>query len=148
MKWLSYPLVNRALLQRYLPLFFFFTASLSYGVAPVLTLAPEPPLSEAAWRELQSDGAQATNVTLHAQIIANKGAISTVTIKEAGRLPISSAEVQSWISRHWKFVDAFSGTVVKPISFRVVQNQVVQTQKRTEMVHSATSDSFNCHPEK
>jgi hypothetical protein len=140
--------VNGAILRPYLPIFFFFTASLCYGVTPVLRLAPPPPLSEAAWRELQSDGAQTTNVTLHVQIIANKGAISSVTIKEASRLPISSAEVQGWISQRWKFVGAFSGTVNKPISFRVVRNEVVQMQKPTEMVHSATSDSFQCHPEK
>jgi hypothetical protein len=116
--------VNRALNRLSLFLLFFVQGVPSYAANPDLISAPAPVLSEAAWQELERHSSAPKTVTFHAQITAARGAVSTVAIREADRCPSSSSEVQSWIKHHWKFVAAFSGTVVQPISFKVVKGAV------------------------
>jgi hypothetical protein len=110
-----------------LPLFFFLLGSSLPGANPDLALAPLPKLSNTAWHELQGAASEQGSVTLHTQIVANKGKILAVSVSEVGRWPVTSDEVQSWITRHWKFVGGFSGTVVQPISFKVVRAETVAT---------------------
>lgn len=119
--------MDRAIRRLCVPSLFFLAVSSAYGVNPDLVLAPPPSLSEIAWHELRRDGTSPKTVILHAQISAVKGAVSAVTIKDASRWPIASAEVQAWISRHWRFVSAFSGTVIQPVSFKVVRAEAVPT---------------------
>jgi hypothetical protein len=109
------------------PLFVFLMGSSLQGANPDLALAPLPLLSGPAWNELERQVSDTKTVTLHAQIVASQGKISGVAIKEANHWPISSAEVESWIRQHWKFVRDFSGTVVQPITFRVLKAAAVPT---------------------
>jgi hypothetical protein len=113
--------VNRALNRLAIFSLFFLPVVSSHATNPDLTSAPAPELSQAAWRELNHHSNELATVTLHARLTARRGSISTVTIEEADHWPISSAEVQTWINQHWKFVSGFSGTVVQPVSFRVVR---------------------------
>lgn len=61
------------------------------------------------------EGLRAANVTLRAKITATRGAINEVAVIEANQWPQSSAEVQAWIKKHWKFVSTYSGTTVQQI---------------------------------
>ncbi len=88
---------------------------------PDLSLAPPPNLSQTAWGELQGNHTDAKVVTLKATITARLGTITDVTVKETAQWPQTSAEVQAWIKQHWKFVPAYSGTVVQPVSFKILQ---------------------------
>jgi hypothetical protein len=54
---------------------------------PDLALAPPPNLSQAAWNELQRGQTAVKTVSLHAQITAQHGAITDVTVKESAQLP-------------------------------------------------------------
>jgi hypothetical protein len=94
---------------------------------PDLSLAPPPILSQAAWGELQANHTGAKVATLKAAITARNGTITDVTVKEAALWPQTAAEVQAWIKQHWKFVPAFSGTVVQPVSFQIVQTTSKQS---------------------
>jgi hypothetical protein len=94
---------------------------------PDLSYAPPPLLSDAAWKELQRNHVGTKKVTLNATITAARGAVADVTVKEVSQLPRTSAEVQSWIKQHWKFVSAFTGTVVQPVSFQLVQRSAIPT---------------------
>lgn len=116
--------MNRALNWLSLFLIFFLQGVPSYAANPDLASAPLPELSQTAWQELERHSSGSGAVTFHAQITAARGAVSAVAIREADQWPSSSAEVQSWIKHHWKFVAAFSGTVVQPISFKVVKGPV------------------------
>jgi hypothetical protein len=87
---------------------------------PDLILAPAPQLSQPAWIELQKNGGNAKSVTLHAQISAAHGSIKAVAVQEIQRWPRTAADVQSWIKQQWKFIPAYSGTVVQPISFQIL----------------------------
>lgn len=86
-----------------------------------LAFAPTPKLSQEAWSELQQTAGTAKNVTLHAQITAAHGSIKHVAVQETQHLPHTASEVQSWIQQQWKFVPAFSGTVIQPLSFQIVK---------------------------
>jgi hypothetical protein len=119
--------VNRALNRLSLFLLFFVQGVLSYAANPDLISAPIPVLSQTAWQELERQSSIPTTVKLHAQITASRGFVSSVIISEANQWPISAAETQAWISRRWKFVAEFSGTVVQPVSFRVVRAQATPT---------------------
>lgn len=88
---------------------------------PDLSLAPIPKLSRTAWGELQGNHTGAKVVTLEATITARGGKITDVTVKETAQWPQTSAEVQAWIKQHWKFVPAYSGTIVQPVSFKILQ---------------------------
>jgi hypothetical protein len=88
---------------------------------PDLSLAPLPNLSQTAWGELQANHTDAKVVTLKATITAQRGTITDVIVKETEQWPQTSAEVQAWIKQHWKFVPAYSGTVVQPVSFKILQ---------------------------
>jgi hypothetical protein len=57
-----------------------------------------------------------------------------VSVKEAAEWPQTSAEVQTWIKQHWKFVPAFSGTVVQPVFFKIVQGTPKQTSSPVKTV--------------
>jgi hypothetical protein len=92
-----------------------------HAANPDLSLAPSPNLSDAAWKELQGGHTEAKAVVLRVQITAKHGTVTDVSVKEAAEWPQTSAEVQSWIKQHWKFVPAFSGTVVQPVSFKIVE---------------------------
>jgi hypothetical protein len=103
-----------------------FPATL-HGVEPDLASAPPPKLSQTAWHELlQSAGAQ-QSVTLHAQITASHGAVRQVDIQEVKEWPRTSTEVQTWIRQKWNFVSGFTGTVVQPISLKIVRAQATPT---------------------
>jgi hypothetical protein len=80
-----------------------------------------------AWSELQQTAGTAKHVTLHAQITAAHGSIKHVTVQETEHLPHTASEVQSWIQQQWKFVPAFSGTVVQPLSFQIVKAAAAPT---------------------
>lgn len=107
---------------------------------PDLSLAPPPNLSRTAWGELQANHAGAKVVTLKAAITARRGTITDVTVKETAQWPQTSAEVQAWIKRHWRFVPAFSGTVVQPVSFKILQGYPTATpSKREPWINTAWS---------
>jgi hypothetical protein len=91
-----------------------------WAADPDLSLAPPPSLSQTAWGELQANHAGAKVVTLRTTITAQHGTITIVTVNESAQWPHTSAEVQVWIKQHWKFVPAFSGTVVQPVSFKIL----------------------------
>jgi hypothetical protein len=103
---------------------------------PDLSLAPLPNLSQSAWGELQANHAGVKVVTLKATITARGGTITDVTVKETARWPQTSAEVQAWIKQHWKFVPAFSGTVVQPVSFKILQGHPTAS-KRDPWINTA-----------
>jgi hypothetical protein len=88
---------------------------------PDLSSAPLPSLSRTAWRELEDNHTDAKVVTLKATITARHGTVTDVTVKEIAQWPQTSPEVQAWIKQRWKFVPAFSGTVVQPVSFKILQ---------------------------
>lgn len=87
---------------------------------PDLVLAPVPQLSQPAWLELQKNAGNAKSVTLHAQITAAHGSVKAVAVQEIQRWPRTAGDVQSWIKQQWKFIPAYSGTVVQPVSFRIL----------------------------
>jgi len=62
-----------------------------------------------------------------AQITAAHGSIKHDTVQETEHLPHTASEVQSWIQQQWKFVPAFSGTVVQPLSFQIVKAAAAPT---------------------
>ncbi|HET9378894.1 MAG TPA: hypothetical protein VFO40_28235 [Chthoniobacterales bacterium] len=101
---------------------------------PDLALAPPPNLSPTAWNELRHGQTAVKTVSLHAQITANRGAITDVTVKESAQLPQTSAEVQSWIKQHWRFVPDFSGTVVQPVSFKIIEGTPKPTPSLVQTV--------------
>jgi hypothetical protein len=107
-------------------LLFFVQGIPSYAANPDLISAPVPILSQAAWQELERHNTRPETV-LHVQITAAKGAISAVSVKEAEQWPISSAEIETWINRHWKFIRDFSGTVTQPVSFRMIKAKATPT---------------------
>lgn len=113
---------------------------------PDLSLAPPPNLSDAAWKELQGNHTDAKAVILHAQITAKHGTVTDVTVKEAAEWPQTSAEVQSWIKQHWKFVPAFSGAVVQPVSFKVIHDRPAQTPAKTVAWKSPGGRIFQTSP--
>jgi hypothetical protein len=92
-----------------------------WATNPDLTLAPSPNISQAAWAELRGRHKETKAVTLHAQIAAKHGAVNDVVVRESDRFPVAAAEVQTWIKQHWKFVPAFTGTVVQPVSFQIAE---------------------------
>jgi hypothetical protein len=87
-------------------------------------------------------------VSLHAQITAKHGSIVDVTLDEAAQFPQTSAEVQSWIKQHWKFVQAFSGTVVQPVSFKIVEGTPEPTPSpgKTAPWKSSGTEIFRSSP--
>jgi hypothetical protein len=87
---------------------------------PDLIVAPAPQLSQPAWLELQQNAGNAKSVTLHAQITAAHGSVKAVAVQEIQRWPRTAGDVQSWIKKQWKFIPAYSGTVVQPISFQIL----------------------------
>jgi len=97
------------------------------AVNPDLILAPTPRLSQDAWKELQQTAGIAKSVKLSVQITAAHGSIKEVVVKDVQHWPRTASEVQSWIRQQWKFVPAFSGTVVQPISFRVLKAGALPT---------------------
>jgi hypothetical protein len=99
---------------------------------PDLSLAPLPTLSQTAWGELQANHTDAKEVTLKATITARRGTVTEVTVKETARWPQTSAEVQAWIKQHWKFVPAYSGTVVQPVSFKILQGYPTTTRSKPD----------------
>jgi hypothetical protein len=108
---------------------------LSLGILPVvlpaaepdLASAPPPKLSQTAWRELLQSAGTRESVTLHAQITASHGAIRQVDIQEVKEWPKTSTELQSWIRQKWNFVSGFTGTVVQPISLKIVHGRAAPT---------------------
>jgi hypothetical protein len=103
----------------------FVSSALSLRAAnPDLVFAPQPKLSLVAWNELNREAGPTKIAMLHVQIAAVYGSINEVTVKEVQRCPRTAAEVQSWIQQQWKFVPSFSGTVVQPISFRILKANV------------------------
>jgi hypothetical protein len=97
-----------------------FSALTLRAANPDLISAPAPQLSQPAWLESQKDGGNAKNVTLHAQITAAHGSVKTVAVQESQRWPRTAGDVQSWIKQQWKFIPGYSGTVVQPISFQIL----------------------------
>jgi hypothetical protein len=92
-----------------------------WAANPDLAVAPPPNLSQAAWAELQGRHKDTKAVTVHAQITVKHGSITDVVVKESDQLPVTAAEVQTVIKQRWKLFPAFSGTVVQPVTFKVVE---------------------------
>jgi len=88
---------------------------------PDLVFAPWPKLSQDAWNELNREAGPTKIAMLHVRITAVRGSIKGVALKEVQRCPRTAAEMQSWIQQQWKFVPSFTGTVVQPISFRILK---------------------------
>lgn len=92
-----------------------------YATNPDLAYAPPPHLSQTAWHELEHTIAGHKTVLLHAQISAFGGLVPDVTITETQQWPLTSSEVQLWISQKWRFTPNFTGKTVQPVAFEVTR---------------------------
>src|SRR6202162_1119355 len=119
---------------------FMSSALILRAANPDLSLAPMPTLSQDAWSELQQNAGIAKIVTLHVQITASRGSIKDVAVKDGQHWPRTASEVQSWIKQQWRFVPAFSGAVVQPISFRIVKAEALPTPLPQKLDHWTEAD--------
>ena len=108
------------------------------GKPIILTSAPEPQLSQAAWKEIvaRRNAGKATSFEL--AIHVKNGLVTGVEIVDSCGADVVEREVRDWVLKKWSFEASFSGDKVQPMAFNF---QIEKQQKGSAEEHRRRADS-------
>jgi len=109
------------------------------GKPIILTSAPNPQLSQAAWAEIvaRRNAGKATSFEL--AIHVKNGLVTGVEIVDPCGADLVEREVRDWVLKKWSFESDFSGDKVQPMAFNF-QTEKEQKAKAEEDSRRAESN--------